>query len=102
MGAEEGGVPIIYSLIRSCNRSKPHMEVLRHAIRILHNLSVCKETTEAAYAEDGAVNLIAEQMQMYRDKEEIFVPACELICVWCKDAAKLEELRGMQNVAQRL
>ena len=30
------------------------------------------------------------------------MPACELICVWCKDAAKLEELRGMQNVAQRL
>ena len=38
---EQKGVSIILELMRNCNRSKPHQELLRHAIRSVHYDSKC-------------------------------------------------------------
>lgn len=35
-----GGVGILFNLIRNCNRSKPHMELVCHALRVIQNLCV--------------------------------------------------------------
>jgi len=35
---ETNAVPIIYGLMRSCNRSQPHRKLLLHALRVLNNV----------------------------------------------------------------
>ena len=36
---EDGAVAIIYSLMKSCNRSLPHMEIIKYSVNILLNLA---------------------------------------------------------------
>ena len=38
VGEADEAVPIIYGLMRSCNRSQPHRKLLLHALRVLSNV----------------------------------------------------------------
>jgi hypothetical protein len=38
---ENGGVTALLEFMRSCNRSKPHMEMLGHALACLANICRC-------------------------------------------------------------
>ena len=42
--ASHHAIPILLFLIQSCNRSQPHMEVLRLALNVLRNLALCDKT----------------------------------------------------------
>jgi abnormal spindle-like microcephaly-associated protein len=65
---------IIYSLIRSCNRSKPHMQVLKHALEILNNLN----SFDVEVFSDEMVDVVVEVMLNYRE-EEVFGAACRVL-----------------------
>ena len=43
---EVNAVSVIYTLISSCNRSQPHMEIIRLAISILLNLAKVRFLTK--------------------------------------------------------
>ena len=45
MVVTEDAICTILRLLRSCNRSTPHMELLKHALNVLYNLSVCRWAT---------------------------------------------------------
>jgi len=42
-------VPVIYALVRSCNRSEPHRELLKHAVALLHELARHPDTAAALW-----------------------------------------------------
>ena len=65
---------IIYSLIRSCNRSKPHMEVLKHALEILNNLN---DFDVPVFGQE-TVDVLVEVLMNYRE-EELFQAACRVL-----------------------
>ncbi|KAK3591436.1 hypothetical protein CHS0354_033435 [Potamilus streckersoni] len=76
---EENAVPVIYKLIRSCNRSMPHMEIIKYSISILLNLSKYDRTTTAVLEADEAVSTLLDLLQVYREKGQIFNKTCTLL-----------------------
>ena len=86
-------VPIIFQLVRSCNRSKPHMAVLVVALQIMLNLVKCKQTNAFVFQEGEAVGLMAELCQMYRDKTEIFAVVLEIMKNFTSDAEKVATIK---------
>ena len=69
IGAEAGGIVSILRFMRSCNRSQPHMDVLRTAIAILANLARYPQLHTSLLASPECVQVLAEQLQLLRDKE---------------------------------
>ncbi|KJE98230.1 hypothetical protein CAOG_08226 [Capsaspora owczarzaki ATCC 30864] len=98
----EGAVPILLSLISSCNRSPEHMEILTHALNILLHLVMLPSTVEAVFAEPNCVNTIAELLQMFRDKDDIFVKACQLLIHMCNNPARVAAVVKMTTIVQRI
>lgn len=72
-------VGVIYRLIQSCNRSQPHMEIIRYSINILLNLAKYEKTRSAVYEVEGAIECLLELMQVYREKGHIFSCSCTLM-----------------------
>lgn len=62
---DHSAVPIIFQLIRSCNRSKPHTAVLVKALNIIANLSAHKGTVNAVFSQQESTGLMVELIQMY-------------------------------------
>ncbi|KAM6962532.1 abnormal spindle-like microcephaly-associated protein [Aplochiton taeniatus] len=65
---ESGATRVIFTLIRSCNRSIPCMEVISYAIQILLNLSKYHKTIEEVYAVENSVDTLLDLLQIYREK----------------------------------
>eukprot|EP00127_Corallochytrium_limacisporum_P002885 Clim_evm64s142 gene=Clim_evmTU64s142 len=76
---EHGAISILFRLTRSCNRSKPHMELLKHILATLSRISAYEQHVQAILTEVDGLNTIVELLQMYRDKDEIFVHAARLM-----------------------
>jgi hypothetical protein len=91
--AEHHAIPILLVLIRSCNRSQPHMEVLRLALLVLRNLAECPRTVGHVFAAEEVVEVLSELMQIYRDSTDIFVRSLQVLAILAADPARLQTLR---------
>ncbi|VDI49418.1 abnormal spindle-like microcephaly-associated protein [Mytilus galloprovincialis] len=72
-------VHVIYRLMRGCNRSQPHMELIKYSVSILLNLAKYEKTVYEVYNVDGSVDTLIELMQIYREKGAIFNSTCMLL-----------------------
>jgi abnormal spindle-like microcephaly-associated protein len=71
---------ILFGLIRSCNRSTPHQELLKHALVVLLNVGRRDHLASIVAEAPEATEVLVDLMQMFRDKSSIFCLACELLC----------------------
>ena len=67
--AEAGGIGDVVRCMRGCNRSQPHVDLLRHANAILAHVARYQQLQPALLASPDCVQVIAEQLQMFRDRE---------------------------------
>ena len=67
--ADSGGVTALLAFMRSCNRSKPHMEMLRHALEIFHNICRWRDLLPIVLAAPDCTAVLTERLQMFRDVE---------------------------------
>ena len=81
--AAHDAVDTLYNFVKSCNRSKPHMEVLKHVVNILHNMSVYPETAQAIFNTTDAVDVFIELLQTYREVEHIFMTVANMLNLQC-------------------
>ena len=86
-------VPILFQLVRSCNRSKPHMAVLVVALEIMLNLVKCADTNQYVFQEGESIGLMSELCQMYRDKTEIFAVVLEIMKNFLNDPEKVAVIK---------
>jgi abnormal spindle-like microcephaly-associated protein len=93
---EHCAVPVIFRLIRSCNRSVPHMEIVKYSINVLLNLGKYEETREAVFSEEGSISCLIELLQVYREKSIIFNKTCTLLGVLCYNV-KCRKVRKLTN-----
>jgi abnormal spindle-like microcephaly-associated protein len=86
--AHGGAVPVLYSMIRSCNRSEPHLMLLKHALSTLRHVS--RQPRLVAYVSEPAeaVEVLVDLLQMFRDKETTFMLAVSVLGLVCKYKAK--------------
>ena len=55
---------VLFQLIRSCNRSAPHIAVMVKALHILGHLVLFPGTVDAVASEAGTFDLLVEIVQM--------------------------------------
>uniref|UniRef100_A0A3Q2EB31 Calponin-homology (CH) domain-containing protein n=1 Tax=Cyprinodon variegatus TaxID=28743 RepID=A0A3Q2EB31_CYPVA len=91
---ESGATNVIFTLIRSCNRSGPCMEVITFSVQILLNLSKYHLTVEAVYTVEHSLETLLDLLQKYREKAgdkvaekggSIFTKACFLLALLLQD-----------------
>eukprot|EP00978_Attheya_sp_CCMP212_P020094 scaffold57136_cov47-Attheya_sp.AAC.4 len=69
---------ILYDVVRTCNRSLPHIELLNHLLLILRNVARHDELLEYV-ASPTSLDVLLDLVQMFRDKDIIFVLAVTLL-----------------------
>jgi len=81
--ADSGGTPALLAFMRSCNRSKPHAEMLRLALAALHNVARWRDLVGLIVGAPECVAVLSERLQMFRDMEVrvVCVRACVCVCV---------------------
>ena len=99
---DQNAIPIIFQLIRSCNRSQPHMAVLMHAVRIVLHLARYRPSAGAVFSQPDCSTVMVEQMQMFRDRPEIFEPCCTTLMIMMKDADRREQFKRCIGLFDRV
>ncbi|KAM3876201.1 abnormal spindle-like microcephaly-associated protein [Diretmus argenteus] len=108
---ESRATHVIFTLIRSCNRSVPCMEVITYSIQILLNLSKYHKTIEAVYAVENSVDTLLDLLQRYREKAgdkvaekggSIFTKACFLLVLLLQDQHRALEVRKLPKALDRI
>jgi hypothetical protein len=102
---------ILFSTIRSCNRSSVHQELLAAALKTLLNVSRRDKLTSRIALSTDSVIVLVDLMQMFRDKPSIFCLTCELLCRLCashqesknvcKSADCRKRLDGIAHIIER-
>jgi abnormal spindle-like microcephaly-associated protein len=78
--ADAGAPEILYNLIRTCNRSLPHIELLQLVLATLENVSSYPKLIPNL-ATDNSVDILIDLIQMFRDKEVILWLSAHLLWV---------------------
>ncbi|XP_036375779.1 abnormal spindle-like microcephaly-associated protein [Megalops cyprinoides] len=108
---KSGATLVIFTLIRSCNRSVPCMEVITFAIQVLLNLSKYDKTTEAVYAVENSVDTLLDLLQIYREKAgdkvadkggSIFTKTCFLLAILLQDEQRASEVKRLPKAMDRI
>uniref|UniRef100_H2S1U5 Assembly factor for spindle microtubules n=1 Tax=Takifugu rubripes TaxID=31033 RepID=H2S1U5_TAKRU len=108
---ESGATVVIFTLIRSCNRSVPCMEVITSSIQILLNLSKYHKTIEAVYSVENSVEILLDLLQRYREKAgdkvaekggSIFTKACFLLALLLQERHRAAEVMNLPKVLERI
>lgn len=92
----------IFNMIRSCNRSSMHQDLLVHALNIL--LNVCRDNNLAiAVAKTPeSSEVLMDVMQMFRDKKHIFCLSCKLLCRFVSSISETKQLYSTGEYRKRL
>ncbi|XP_014867194.1 PREDICTED: abnormal spindle-like microcephaly-associated protein isoform X2 [Poecilia mexicana] len=106
-----GATSVIFTLIRSCNRSGPCMEVITFSVQILLNLSKYHLTIEAVYSVENSLETLLDLLQKYREKAgdkvaekggSIFTKACFLLALLLQDQRRAQEVVKLPKVLDRI
>ncbi|XP_062919928.1 abnormal spindle-like microcephaly-associated protein [Mobula hypostoma] len=109
--AQSGATPIIFTLIRSCNRSVPCMDVIKSAIQVLLNLSKYEKTASVVYEVDNSIDTLLELLYTYRGKAgdktsdkcgSIFTKVCCLLAILSQDSKNAFEVRSLPKAVDRI
>ncbi|XP_076880706.1 abnormal spindle-like microcephaly-associated protein [Brachyhypopomus gauderio] len=106
-----GATLTIFTLIRSCNRSVPSMEIITLAIQVLLNLSKYNKTIDAVYEVEDSVNTLLDLLQIYREKAgdkvadkggSIFTKACFLLVILVQDERRAMGVKELPKALDRI
>ncbi|XP_072919609.1 abnormal spindle-like microcephaly-associated protein [Hemitrygon akajei] len=109
--AQSGATPIIFTLIRSCNRSVPCMDVIKSAIQVLLNLSKYEKTASVVYEVENSIDTLLELLYTYRGKAgdktsdkcgSIFSKVCCLLAILSQDSKNAFEVRSLPKAVDRI
>lgn len=76
---EEGAVPVMMSLLRTCNRSLPHQKAVSHALRVLANIGRSAPLLVRVWEQPDVVPTLVELAQSYRENEALLAETLELL-----------------------
>ena len=101
----------LFSLIRSCNRSSPHQELLKIALSTLLNVSRHEKLSKLIASVPDSSCVLVDLMQTFRDKQSLFCMVCELLCTMisadeevknaCNSSECRNRLDGIKTIIER-
>jgi abnormal spindle-like microcephaly-associated protein len=95
--AQAGAPDILFPLIRSCNRSIPHIQIVGAVLLTLANVAKYESLLPSMASVVGA-DVILDLVQMFRDKEDIFPLASSLLESFVSNSEEVKvSLRGLSS-----
>jgi len=98
---EARAAQILLDLIRSCNRSIPHVELVQCILLTLDNVSQHRKLVQS-FAECNSAEIFLDKMQMFRDKDGIFCLSVSLLERISESNPMIEEFCAMHEHLKRL
>jgi len=98
----QDGVAIIVELMRNCNRSKPHQELLKYSINVLCNIAMSPFTIPALYRSAAPAGVLLDLMQNFRDSPNIFQKCTGLLTKICKTSDGCKRVQGIADIEKRV
>ncbi len=98
---EANAARILLDLIRSCNRSVPHVELVQCILLTLDNVSQYRKLVPS-FADYNSAEIFLDKMQMFRDKDGIFCLSTSLLKCIAKCNPIVEEFCAMHEHLKRL
>lgn len=95
-------VRVILDLIRSCNRSQPHQEILRHAVLVLENMSRDPRCGWGAVITSGELEGLIVTMLSHKDLLHVLNSLVVTVVNLMAYERVKTVLRGVKEVATRL
>ena len=74
----------LYDFIKTCNRSKPHLEVLKLVVKVLFNLCQYPETADEMFSKPEMNEILLDMLQSYREVDAILNLTLEIIWIECQ------------------
>ena len=93
---------ILFGLIRSCNRSVAHQELLKNALVVLLNVGRHAHLAPLVASSEESTDVLVDLMQMFRDKRSVFCLSCELLCRLVVASEKTKSVCNSQEFRKRL
>ena len=102
---------VLFTLLRSCNRSTPHQELLRLGLIVLLNVGRHGHLAASVAEVPDAAEALIDLMQMFRDKKNVFILATELLSRLvhastdvkdlCNTALYRKRIDGIRHIIER-
>jgi abnormal spindle-like microcephaly-associated protein len=91
-----GAADILLALIRTCNRSLPHVELLHHILFTLENVA-SHDSLLPGFLDPVSAEVFMDLVQMFRDKDGIFCLSIFLLnrAIICDESVKVRHHRSM-------
>lgn len=91
-----GAADILLALIRTCNRSLPHVELLHHILLTLENVA-SHDSLLPGFLDPVSAEIFMDLVQMFRDKDGIFCLSILLLnrAIICDETVKVRNHRPM-------
>jgi hypothetical protein len=99
---DQNAVPVLYQLIQSCNRSQPHLVLVQTCLSVLFNLAQNVYTRRSVFAPTNCVDILAELLQIYRDKDRIFLLVTSILNLGCTMVGFAGHMRTLRDVTSRM
>jgi len=99
---EDGALPVIYQIMKNCNRSLPSIEQIHMALLVLSNVAKCSTTYMAIIRERDFLQLLIDLMANFREKRKIFPNCCKLLSILCNDNAITQLIQGNTVLSKKL
>ena len=97
---EHNVVGVIQSVMESCNRSKPHVTLLKHASRTLRHLATDPECMAAVLPNPEAVNIMIELLRKHRENAELFKCVVQIfLLITCEETYCMVSSRERERAA---
>lgn len=113
--ANAGAIHILYEFITRCNRSTPHMDLIKLCLEILINLAKCQYTCDliinfdnelsSTIIQSNELNILLNLLQAYQSSNaQIFMNVCVLLIILTSNEklGKLKEEIMQQNFLKKL
>lgn len=99
----EGAIEILYTLIMNCNRSVPHMDLVKLCLQILINLSKYSQTVEYIIASTDSCMILLNLFQAYQSSNpNIFMDACIIFILLAQHEYIREFILEQENFVKKI
>lgn len=102
LAGDDKALAALLRTVRRCDRSSSHEPVLAAAYALFENLSADATCARALFECRDSVNVIAEHMQMCRDRPELVAAAVRTVVNLCGDARRAAEVAAMGKILGRI
>lgn len=101
--AKEGATEILYNFILNCNRSVPHMDLIKFCLQVFINLAKYTQTVQCILEPTGSLSILLNLLQAYQiANPSIFMDVCILFILLAQNEHLKSRLVNQESFIKKL